>query len=98
MKLEVIQPSEIGSSPSKSKTGRWHGLTSTLSTILKNKDRIQSSVLCDGRLMRQKLCTTYEKENFEFTLLKWFCHETSAALLVHGSTTMAKATHLTAHF
>lgn len=65
MKLEIIKPSEIRvqRSLSKSKIGGWHGLTSTMSTILKNKDGIQSSVLCGGRLMRQKIMHNTKKEN-----------------------------------
>jgi hypothetical protein len=66
MKLEVTQPSEIRRSSPKSKIGGWHGLTSTLSTILKNKDRIQSPVLCDGRLlvMRQKIMHNIREGKF----------------------------------
>jgi len=33
----------------KGKTGRWYGLTSTLFIILKNKDKIYSTSLGDGR-------------------------------------------------
>jgi hypothetical protein len=92
-KLEIIYLCEV-SRLSKSKIGRQYGLTSsTLFTTLKNKQKIQPAVLCNGRPAMQKRMANKQNEDLKFALFKWFCLERTAGVALDGHMIKAKANH-----
>jgi hypothetical protein len=94
--LEIISLCEVSRSP-KIKIGRQYRLTfSTLFTISKNKEKMQSAVLRDGRPVMHKLMRNMENEDSGPVLFECFCQERSAGVPTDRSMIKAKANHFAA--
>jgi hypothetical protein len=70
------------------------------STVHHSEEQRWNTVICSmwWKTDETKNYAQHREGKFESTLFKWFRYGTSAALLVHGSTTKAKAIYLTAYF
>jgi hypothetical protein len=83
---------------SKSVIVRCYGFTFvTLFIILKNKDKIQSAILCDGRPLIQKQVQNAGSNDLESTIFHWVCEEVSAAVPGGGPVIKAETKILNFH-
>jgi hypothetical protein len=67
-------------------------------TILKNKDKIQSDVLCNGRPVKLETDAEHREWRFGIMLIEWLCHGRSTRILNNELVTNAKINYFMAHF
>lgn len=93
-KLKIIQECE-NASVSRSEIGRRYGLTpSTLFTILKNKDKIQSAAVKDCAPGKTKKLRAAKHIDLEEALFTWFSQNRARGIPVDGAMLKAKAVQL----
>lgn len=93
-KLEIIKTIDEGKL-SKSEIGRQYKLSSSsLFTILKNRDKIQSTVLEGRKSAQHKRVRNAGHEDLETVLFKWVCETKEAGIPVTGPMIQNKADEL----
>ena len=98
LKFEIINEVENGLD-SKSEIARKHGLaSSTLSTILKNKDSIKSNFERSLFQSSRKQFRSGEYTDIEEALFKWFTSARSAGVQITGPVLATKAESLAEKF
>ena len=89
-KYEIIQWVEMGNEPKKDVAARLDILPNTLSTILKNKEKIMESYEKSTILPARKRHRSSAHENVDAALYKWFKEKRNQNIPISGPILMTK--------